>query len=290
MVKQKIATEKVKTFHDLTSSLTKLAHDFYFRGMASDRWRLKTSIDRLLDKIQSSNRNSLLSETNQNIFAEFVAQTRFIKNQSQNLNHLFGRPLDIDFLLDEDTFLHLPVILQHYGYPTRVQDWTESWEIALYFCLEDVTELGDFCVWVLRKSTIPDVESCLVDNSYLYAADMFENNRINAFYHRLVPGIYRINKGFFQRIVAQRGITLVTGRADYMDFQQYILECEWIHEDDVKQIVIDKSLRAEVKAYLEVLGIKKNKLYPQDITDGYVESDKEAIEKFINEMYPNGIA
>ena len=300
----KLKESSCKLFSDLTKKLSALEDDFYFRGMASKDWHLKTSIDRFIEKIRKTNpeevghsncrppgqvccRIALLSETNQNTFAEFKAQINFVKNQSQNLNRLFGRSTNDEFKLDDDTFLHLPVILQHYGYPTRIQDWTESWEIALYFCLENETKSRDFCIWVLRKSKIPDVEKCLSDNKFLYPATMSKENRIHSFYNRLIPGVYNLKKRFFSRIEAQKGITLVTGRADYMDFQKHLTESNWVNDDDLEKIVIDESLRTEIKLYLDFKGINKTILYPKDITDGYIDSDIKSIEEFTNNMYIN---
>ena len=257
----------------------------YFRGMASDKWRLKTSIDRLLDEVRKTNKNPLLSETNQNTLIEIKAQDNFVKNQSQNLNRLFGRSTDDNFIIDNETFLHLPVILQHYGYPTRIQDWTTSWEIALFFALENKIEVEDCCIWAINNEKIPDVEECIDDDSFLYKADLFEKNRINSFYHRLIPGVYILKKGFFKRITAQSGITLVSGRADYMDFEQHIIESKWLKDGDVEKMIIEKSLRTEILYYLDIKNITHDSLYPKDITDGYVDSDLESIKRLLDEMY-----
>jgi hypothetical protein len=35
-------------------------------------------------------------------------------------------------------------------------------------------------------------------------------------------------------------------------------------------------------------GITHESLYPNDITDGYIDNDKKYIEQFVNEMYPKG--
>jgi len=289
MDNSKIITERFSDISTLVNRLSSESDQYIFRGMASANWRLQTSIDRLLCKISQQNDNPLLSDTNQNAFGEFSAQLKFIKSQSHQLNRLFGRSANEDFKIDESNYLHLPVILQHYGYPTRIQDWTTSWKIALFFCLDDTKETGDFCVWSIKKSEIPDIELCLEDPNYLYATEMFESNKINSFYNRLKVGVYRIDKGFFKRIDAQKGITLTTGRADYMDFQQHIEECTWITKSSVHKYIIDSALRNNVRDFLEKERITHDSLYPNDITDEYLESDKKNIEQFINVMYPKRI-
>lgn len=284
----KIITERFTDIPSLVQQLKWESGQYIFRGMASANWRIQTSIDRLLCQMRQKNDNPLLSETNQNTFVEIAAQTKFIQAQSQNLNRLFGRSTNEQFVLDESTFLHIPIILQHYGYPTRIQDWTTCWKIALFFCLEDPKETGDFCIWSLKEKEIPDIEKTLVDETFLYPTEMFETNKLNSFYHRLKIGIYRINKGCFKRITAQKGISLTTGRADYTDFQQHLEECPWISDKSVHKYIIDSGLRKDLRDFLDNEGITQDSLYPNDITDGYLDSDKKTIEQFINDMYPDG--
>jgi hypothetical protein len=287
MSDSKIVTERFSNISKLIDRLSTESDRYIFRGMASANWRIQTSIDRLLCKMRKDNDNPLLSDTNQNTFIETIAQKKFIKNQSQNLNRLFGRSTNDKFILDESTYLKLPIILQHYGYPTRIQDWTKCWKIALFFCLEDSKEVGDFCIWSLKENEIPDVEDCLDDPDYLYPADMFEDNKLNSFYNRLKVGVYRINENFFKRIIAQKGVALTTGRADYTDFQQHVEESTWINS--IRKYVVSAGLRKNVHNFLDKEGITHDSLYPNDITDGYLDNDKKFIEQFINDMYPKEI-
>lgn len=45
-------------------------------------------------------------------------------------------------------------LLQHYGVPTRLLDWSESPLVALYFAVEDSTSNVDGALWQLRPSAL----------------------------------------------------------------------------------------------------------------------------------------
>ena len=283
-----VPQKTIDSFRELQEFLQNTGSKFYYRGMASVDWRLMTSVDRLIKRIQKNNDNLLLSETNQNVFAEIAAQEYFINKYSDELNQLVGKSTADAFRIDEDTFLKLPVILQHYRYPTRIQDWTTDWKIALFFCLEDENEFGDIALWLLRKDKILDIKSCLKNDEYLYPIEMGKHNIISSFYLRLKPGIYKIEENFFKRIKAQKGIALTTGRADYMDFQQHVMNARGITSSDVIKININRILRSEIKDYLVSKGINEYVLFPKDIRDEYINNDKLGIEEFMHKLYPNG--
>ena len=276
---------EINRYGELIKNLEKLENLFYFRGMANKNWRILSSADRMLQKIKETNHNILLSEKHQDAFLEFKAQSYFIERNENALKLLFNIPSNNNFQIDKNNFLELIVILQHFGYPTRLSDWTKNWKKVLYFCLEDSTQNDDMALWCIEKKCVPNVVAVLSNEKYLWPEELFKDNKLISFYKRLKEGVYLVDKPIFNRIKAQEGILLVTGYADYMVFEDHILQCDWISDKNVIKFIISKDLRSCLELFLNENEITKYSLYPNDFEDEKFSSANEEIRKSINEFY-----
>lgn len=69
-------------------------------------------------------------------------------------------------------------IMQHFGLPTRLLDWTEGYLIALYFAVRNPNNVSTPCVWILNPN---DLNHSSVENSTVFFTDpltMEEADRI----------------------------------------------------------------------------------------------------------------
>jgi len=121
---------------------------WWYRGHGDADWPLIPGIQRL--PVESSDK--------------FYEHERCITNefQSRASSFLQSKPAMNDF----SAWL---TIMQHYGLPTRLLDWSRSPLYALYFATQDYKRNGnnDACVWALCPGTLNDFAR-LEEKTYIY--------------------------------------------------------------------------------------------------------------------------
>lgn len=119
-----------KSWGELKEYFNYLQPSYIFRGQASNRWKLITTIERAAVKSEYSPDQIWKSE--KEILKEFKARAHHFINSPPNNN-------------DNLEWLSL---IQDFGGPTRLLDFTESFYIASYFAVEPSNE--DACVWAIN--------------------------------------------------------------------------------------------------------------------------------------------
>jgi hypothetical protein len=127
----------IKSVEELLESLNSHPNHYIYRGHADAEWRLESSLERLIGMSWSSG-----------------AATKF-ENRSltafQSKFHLY----DHENVAPESKLAWLS-IMQHYGVPTRLIDFTESPYVALYFALEayEPRRRTDFAIFAIDYTAI----------------------------------------------------------------------------------------------------------------------------------------
>ena len=129
----------IKTWDELHSwILGALKTWWLFRGQAEYRWNLSPKIARNYNKLRSPTLVPIAFESS--LLGIFKRQVRTI----------------LDIVPDDSDILGWLALMQHYGAPTRLLDWTYSPYIALYFAIESLDETKDESAWVSWR--LPNLE------------------------------------------------------------------------------------------------------------------------------------
>ena len=158
-------------------------------------------------------------------------------------------------------------VMQHYGVPTRLLDWSESPFVALYFALHPRKGgyIEDPVVWMVKPEAwnmsvmpIPDDEEKILDKTHRRLGDYgfgreFERYRDEPL---MMRGSYNS-----PRIIAQRGCFTIFGKK-FQRLQDYVNENDDIASETLQSIVIDKAKAADIFTSLLRKGITETFVYP----------------------------
>ena len=127
----------IRSVEELIEQLNKLPNHFLYRGHANADWPLQSSLERIIGSKWSAGEAKKFEEYS---IAQF--QSKF---------HLYDREN-----VKPDSKLAWLSIMQHYGVPTRLLDFTESPYVALYFALEayNPQTCADFAIFAFDYSAI----------------------------------------------------------------------------------------------------------------------------------------
>lgn len=104
-----------------------------FRGHANAEWELVTSLERRLKSLPDS-RDRMVAE--RGIHRRFTERSQSLLHDCPN----------------EDDELSWLMLMQHYGAPTRLLDWSTSPFVALFFAFEQPVAVAERALWVLSAS------------------------------------------------------------------------------------------------------------------------------------------
>lgn len=121
----------------LLKQFNSLPNNFIYRGHANAKWPLQSSLERLIESQWSQGKARHFED-----FSLEAFQAKF---------HLYDRAN-----ITPDSKLAWLSVMQHYGVPTRLVDFTNSPYVALYFALEayQPSTLADLAVFALDYTAV----------------------------------------------------------------------------------------------------------------------------------------
>lgn len=207
----------------------------WFRGHANAEWKLQPHYDRLASPMK-----------------EMELVNKFRQNANLLLTHAPHTPYDFGWMF----------LMQHYGVPTRLLDWTESPLVALYFAIEDSNFSHtdkDAALWILyplelnRHSTKAQVYIPSFEDEWLgnYSVDQYSKEKDNG----ILP-IAAIATRNNPRIQAQLGVFTISHLK-----KTPIEEIE--NGKHCMKFTIPAKSKNKLKQELRILGIDRFQIFPE---------------------------
>jgi len=132
---EKLVTEDepIRKWSDFQKWARRFREDGSFRGHADASWSLKTTLDRAVWKTYSAETSQIQSTTTKRVNIEENEKALLLAFQRVAHHYLARTP-------NHDQTMDWLAMMQHYGAPTRLLDWTRSPHVALYFALRNQKE------------------------------------------------------------------------------------------------------------------------------------------------------
>lgn len=214
----------------------------WFRGQGNSKWKLTPKI------LRSDNVDFTLEREYHRDFKLYAR------------NFVDSEPKD-DF---EWMFL-----MQHYGMPTRLLDWTESHLMALFFAVENYSDNSDAAVWIidpwsLNEATMGDfsvpVHSHEFLKDYILPCPTEVKREVDGFY----PVCLRAPKSS-SRILAQKGNFSIHGNI-MLGIDElaatFNKKSSQIEKVRLRKLIIDGKSKLKILKQLAISGITYSVIYP----------------------------
>jgi hypothetical protein len=234
----------------LIHHLNSLPNHFIYRGQANALWRLESTLERAV--------GSKWNESNAKKFEEYSYES--FRSKYQIYKHSEHTP---------KSKLSWLSVMQHYGVPTRLLDFTESPYIALYFALESYNPLlgEDFSIYAIDYTSVMDRSLEFIrknDSKFTETRNEIHGQQDTIFddiVDRFSYNILWITEPVEQnaRMDRQSGTFLISGNRGRTI--ESVIESNTYNNCELLKFVISHPLYQPVYALLRKVGINAKSIY-----------------------------
>jgi hypothetical protein len=245
----------IKTVEDLFTIKQIHLSDYIFRGQQNSKWPLATSLERIM----------------KSKFGDFFLEDVFgMEFWEKQMIEQFQRKFQIysNNQIHYDDYIQWINLMQHYGSPTRLLDFTESFYIALYFsCTFNENESSVFFVNhnKLHNNTLEILDIIISEDEMLTMTmhEMTEKipntiiaNQINLiknsnnFKLSVLPYFPKV---YNERISRQRGLFLMPTNSNFNfetnlsnSFRTKSIEYETVNYQELLELLEDKKTKKDI--------------------------------------------
>ena len=148
-------------------------------------------------------------------------------------------------------------LMQHYGLPTRLLDWTESLLVATFFALPQDTDDTDGAIWMLAPGKLNELSIGYIipfladERAKPFIADAFSGNSKSENQNTIAVLAPRTDR----RMAAQLGNYSIHGNREALE----------LHPESsrfLSRIIIPVASQGKIRTDLSVSGIRRSSLFP----------------------------
>lgn len=245
-----------------------------YRGQRDKRKGLKTTLERACESYDVSLEEARVIED--------ILLRDFRRKYHHYSQHIPDRVNTLEWLS----------VMQHYGAPTRLLDFTYSVYVAAYFALEKVlgkeeTDKG-YAVWAVNGDWSVNESTKLFESSskeYKFLKDPLEDEKDKAeafesIFRRDSPKVLACQQNPFrlnERLTIQKGVFMCPGNVA-LPFEDNLCALPgWEKRENIVKIIIPHKFRRKVLDQLYDMNITRATLFPG--LDGFAQSLKVSMPK-----------
>jgi len=245
---------------------------FVFRGQADYRWQLSTTIERQGERYKKAE-------------GDFANREFWILTQFRRRAHnLLDKPPSYENAIE---WLSL---IQHYGGPTRLLDFTRSMFVALFFACEEGTE--DAALWMMEYFGLLDRHTKRCGSDTIY----HQQKKVSEFATKYIGSKTRKNgllpiepERLHERMSIHKGLFIMPININKTFLENAKSEYRWrsiryktititklmeiMYDDPVPRIIklrIKKAWKPKIIEFLDEMNVNSNTLFPG--LDGFARS------------------
>ncbi|HBU80857.1 MAG TPA: FRG domain-containing protein [Paenibacillus sp.] len=187
---------------------------------------------------------------------------------------LYRKFINLGHLHHDESDWNLLYLMQHHGVITRLLDWSESFNVALFFAFNDWKEDDCACVWLLHPTSLNKFSTGKIQYRLPRESMPYENylfKKEDCAFDSSSVALYPVRNS--SRLVAQQGVFTLQGNSMLpLDLEH---NGKLLENGNIKKIILTPDLRNDVRDYLNVSGVNHYTLYP----------DLDGLSKYINRSY-----
>ncbi len=237
---------RINSFEDYVSKVNDIGKEFWFRGVKNKNYSLKPG----------SVRNNLDGRKEITAVLDFIESYRIYHDEVDNCWELYS-------------------LMQHYGFPTRLLDWSTSLLVGMYFSLDGAPDLvnGDpveRVVWAmttgelnkinyLGKRILPTISKGTKKNEK-YLPSPLRSNENEEFDFEVNPLAVKI-PATNRRIQAQKGVFTIHG-SNPKGIEEIMVDNDLGNE--IFKFVFDETTADKIRKSMHSMQINEDDIY-QDL-------------------------